>query len=107
MGFTDSQERLSDRVTATYETLLGRAPDSAGLAHWINIFNTGGTTEDINSGFISSTGYYDKAAGTLGGGAAGNPAQWVREAYEDILGRAPKTTEETYWLNFLREPAST
>ncbi len=31
-GFTDSPERLTDRVTATYQTLLGRAPDANGLA---------------------------------------------------------------------------
>ncbi len=103
LGFTASQERLTNRVTATYQTLLGRAPDTNGLTYWINIFNTGGTTEDINSGFAGSVEYYNKANGSLGGGAAGNPAKWIREAYLDVLGRAAQVAEMTYWLSFLNK----
>src|SRR5437870_111349 len=34
LGFTTSQERLRNRVTDTYFTLLGRAPDMFGLNYW-------------------------------------------------------------------------
>ncbi len=71
------------------------------MAYWIGIFNAGGTTEDINSGFVGSVEYYNKASGALGGGAAGNPAQWIREAYLDILFRPAQVSEMAYWLNSL------
>ncbi len=105
LGFTASQERLSDRVVATYETLLGRAPEASGLAYWINVFNAGGTTEDIDAGIVGSFEYYNKPNGPLGGGAAGNPAEWIREAYLDILGRPAQVSEFPYWLNFLNQPS--
>ncbi len=56
---------------------------AGGLAFWVNVFNTGGTTEDINSGFVGSVEYYGKK-----NGSGGNPAKWVREAYLDVLFRA-------------------
>ena len=50
-------ERLRNRVNDTYFTLLERASDANGLAYWIAIFKSGGTTEDINSGFVGSVKY--------------------------------------------------
>jgi hypothetical protein len=98
LGFTTSLERLRDRITNTYFTLLGRAPDTNGLNYWVAIFQAGGTTEDINSGFVGSVEYYNKP-----GGAAGNPAKWVREAYQDILFRAAHVDELAYWLAVLKQ----
>jgi hypothetical protein len=99
LGFATSDERLRDRVTATYWTLLERAPDAAGLNYWVNIFKAGSTTEDINSGFAGSVEYYNKQPGATG--AAGNPALWVREAYLDVLFRPAHVSELAYWLGFL------
>ncbi len=96
LGFTTSLERLQNRVSDTYLTLLERPADDKGLKFWVDVFNAGGTTEDINSGFVGSVEYYNKSLD-----AAGNPARWVREAYLDILFRPAKTAELTYWLNFL------
>ena len=96
LGFTTSLERLQNRVSATYVTLLERPADGDGLKYWVGIFNAGGTTEDINSGFVGSFEYYNKKTG-----AAGNPDRWVREAYLDILFRAAQVSELTYWSNFL------
>jgi hypothetical protein len=96
LGFTTSDERLRDRVTATYLTLLERAPDAAGLNFWVNIFRAGGTTEDINSGFVGSIEYYNEPTG-----AAGNPAKWIREAYLDVLFRPAHMSELAFWQNFL------
>lgn len=70
LGFTTSLERLQNRVSATYLTLLERPADADGLKYWVNVFNSGGTTEDINSGFVGSVEYYNKA-----NGSAGNPAR--------------------------------
>ena len=61
------------------------------------IFQAGGTTEDINSGFVGSPEYYGRA-----GAAAGNPAKWVREAYLDILFRPARSDELAYWLAVLK-----
>ena len=66
------------------------------MKFWVDVIDAGGTTEDINSGFVGSTEYYGKM-----NGAAGNPARWVREAYLDVLFRAAKVDELTYWDNFL------
>ncbi len=96
LGFTTSLERLQNRVSATYLTLLERPADKGGLDYWVHVFNTGGTTEDINSGFVGSVEYYGKM-----NGAAGNPARWVREAYLDVLFRAAKVDELAYCLGFL------
>lgn len=42
-------------VTALYEAFLNRAPDSQGLANWVNALNNGATRDDIARGFASST----------------------------------------------------
>lgn len=97
LGFTASDERLRNRVTDTYRTLLDREPDAPGLAYWIAIFKNGGTTEDINSGFVGSIEYYNKADSS-----AGNPAKWIRDAYLDILFRPASVAEFDYWQRFLK-----
>lgn len=60
------------------------------------MFKAGGTTEDINSGFIGSPEYYNKA-----NRAAGNPATWVRDAYLDILFRPARIDEFEFWFESL------
>lgn len=88
---------MQNRVKDTYRTLLEREADTNGLAYWVAIFKSGGTTEDINSGFVGSNEYYNKS--NRGGG---NPAKWTASAYLDTLFRAAATNEMDYWLAFLK-----
>lgn len=96
LGFTASEERLRNRVGDTYQTLLDRAADNAGLEYWVALFKSGFTTEDIVSGFVGSPEYYNKPDR-----GAGNPANWVRSAYLDVLFRPAARSEFTYWLAVL------
>ena len=43
-----------DYVTALYEAFLNRAPDSQGLANWVNALNNGATRQEVANGFASS-----------------------------------------------------
>ena len=87
-----------ERLRHVDGNLLGRDADTAGLAYWVALFQAGYTTEDINSGFVGSPEYYNKA-----GSSAGNPAKWVREAYLDVLFRAAAVSEFNYWLQVLNQ----
>ncbi|HEV8061784.1 MAG TPA: DUF4214 domain-containing protein, partial [Gemmataceae bacterium] len=96
-GFTASPERESIRITNDYETYLGRQPDQAGLNYWLKAFVTGGATnEDLVAGFVGSDEYY--AATNKGDGSE---ASWIASAYQDILHRAAKPSEITYWESVL------
>ena len=95
LGFTTSEERLRNRVAETYQRLLGRGQDQAGMEYWVAIFKQGLTTEDIVSGFVGSVEYYFKT------NQDGNPARWARSAYLDVLFRPAAIEEFDYWLRFL------
>lgn len=98
LGFTTSDEWLTDRVTALYNDFLGRAPETFGLNYWVNVLKAGGTTEDLNTGFVGSIEYYNNPQG-----ADGNPAVWIQKAYLDILFRPPTVEELNTSLVQLRE----
>jgi hypothetical protein len=76
-----SVERESERVEGDYETYLGRHGDQVG--NYVAGFARGLTNEDILSLFVGSPEYYFR-----GNKGADDPATWVRQAYQDLLGRA-------------------
>jgi hypothetical protein len=77
-------------ITPIYEHYLGRAPDTSGLNYWIGQMQNGLTDEQLEAGFIGSAEYYQHAGGTDVG--------WVDALYSDLLGRAPDTAGQGYWV---------
>jgi hypothetical protein len=60
-GFTGSKEGLSDRIQQTYQRYLHRPADDAGLAYWLIQYHNGAINEDIVTGFIASTEFFNGA----------------------------------------------
>ena len=53
-GLTDTQF-----VTSLYAGLLGRAPDAAGLAYYVDVLTNGGVRSDVALGFVNSDEFAD------------------------------------------------
>jgi len=49
-------------VTSLYLTLLGRSPDSAGLAGWVASMSGGESLQEIQIGFLTSVEYQASGA---------------------------------------------
>lgn len=71
-------------VTGMYNDLLGRAPDSAGLTHWVNSLQSGANPASVALSFAAS---------------AEREAMKVTGDYEDLLGRTPGASEIGSWVN--------
>ena len=46
-GFAASQERESERVAADYLQYLGRGAQTAEIQYWVNVFENGGSNEQV------------------------------------------------------------
>lgn len=77
-------------VKAVYQDVLGRAPDSAGLAYWTGRLVAGTPRQAVSAGFFTSDEFYLKK---------------IREAYQDVLGRGADAGGEQYWLTQMRRGA--
>jgi hypothetical protein len=89
-GFAASAEREAQRINADYQKYLNRVPEAAIVPQWINAFVHGESNEDVTAGFVASQEYFQQHAS--------NNAAWLASAYQDILGRAPNSAEDTAWL---------
>lgn len=81
-------------------TALGRAPDQVGLHNWVQFYVGGESLSDIAAGFLNSVegqGIYGTAAGTS---PTANLA-FLDKVYQNVLGRAPDTAGEQYWVGQL------
>jgi hypothetical protein len=92
-GFAASAEREGQRITADYQTFLGRAPAAEEVASWVNAFAHGLANETVVAGFVGSTEYFQRHAGNL--------AVWLHNAYLDILGRPADDGGFWGWLGVL------
>jgi hypothetical protein len=98
-ALTHSAEYYSDFVTNAYQTYLGRQPDQAGLAGWVQAMQNGLSDEHLEAGLIGSAEYI----ANHGGAGAG----WVIGMYHDLLGRTPSQDEVNAWVNALEYGVST
>jgi hypothetical protein len=73
--YSDQGQNASAWVTALYNDVLGRLPDSAGLAGWNAALQHGASRQIIAQGFVTS---------------AEGRAQTVSAAYQQLLGRSPE-----------------
>jgi hypothetical protein len=96
---THSDEYYTVVITDAYQHYLGRTPDSAGLAYWLDQMKKGQTDEHLEANFIGSTEYIKNH----GGAGAG----WVKGMYQDLLGRTPSQAEIDYWVGRLNAGMST
>jgi hypothetical protein len=98
LTLTHSAEYLDDLIAQAYEHFLGRDPDQTGLAFWLSAMQNGLTLEQLEASFIGSPEYFEHSGGTN--------LLFVDHMYFDLLGRAPDTAGETFWVNALAAGAS-
>ncbi len=53
-----------NQVTELYRTLLGREPDTAGLAYWVGLVNNGLPLDSVRVALMSSQEYQNRTAST-------------------------------------------
>ena len=92
-GFLGSGEFYADSggtpdgfVTALYAKLLGRVPDSGGLAFWISQLSSGATRNAVAAGILSSTEYR---------------TDFVESQYLHLLDRAADAGGLSFWVSQL------
>ncbi|MDZ4779297.1 MAG: S8 family serine peptidase [Planctomycetia bacterium] len=73
-------------VRALYRELLGRDPDSAGLAYWTQQIGGGLSRTQVAKSLSNSPEYRGRQ---------------VDVSFNDLLGRAPTSSERSYWLALL------
>ena len=93
LTLTHSDEFLEEQIEQAYLHFLGRDADDAGMIFWLNMMKGGLTLEQLESQFIGSPEYYEHSGDT--------DLLWVDHMYFDLLGRAPDTAGETFWVNAL------
>jgi hypothetical protein len=71
-------------VDAMYTDLLGRSPDSAGEAYWIQQLGQGVSRASVAYGFAASTE---------------RESERITSDYQHYLGRLPDSTGLSYWLD--------
>ncbi|MCU7836243.1 MAG: DUF4214 domain-containing protein, partial [gamma proteobacterium symbiont of Taylorina sp.] len=47
-------QNTDEKIEYLYQEILGRASDEAGKAHWINVYDNGGSIEQIAGSFVQS-----------------------------------------------------
>lgn len=95
---THSDEYFHDKIDADYQHYLGRDADDSGLAYWTSQLRNGVTDEQLAAFFIGSPEYFEHSGGAN--------LSWVRQMYFDLLGRAPDTAGEVFWVNLLNAGGS-
>ena len=89
--YADSGGTPSGFVTALYTKLLGRAPESGGLAFWENQLSSGAARSAVAAGILSSTEYR---------------SDFVEAQYLHLLGRGADAGGLSYWVAQLAGGAS-
>ena len=96
LGFTDTQEYLTDVVNGMYSNILKRAGETDGVTYWVGQIQNGQTTdEQLAALFLSSDEFYANAGG-------GTDSGWVDALYQSVLGRSPDATGKDAWVNALQ-----
>ncbi|HEV3343815.1 MAG TPA: DUF4214 domain-containing protein [Pirellulales bacterium] len=80
--FTTHQDH-QEYVAATYEDVLGRAPDPGGLAYWAQQLDAGALISSIAAAIGQSAEYYGNFV--------------IKPDYLELLGRAADATGLQYW----------
>lgn len=89
----NSTEQRRFLVRKAYETILDRAPDSAGLDYWSGAIITRFSARELHASFFASPELYERAGGT--------PAGFVDRLYRVILSRPAEPAGSDYWVGRL------
>ena len=82
-------------IARLYDTVLGRLPDTSGLAAWVNILNTGALSlPQVAAAFIAST-EFQTVYGAL------NDTAFITALYNNTLHRAPDAGGLAAWVGQL------
>ena len=81
-----------------YQQLLGRAPKPADDAYWLNVLAAGATHEQVIDNIVISPEYVSKLPS--------QPAAWVDQVYQQLLGRHAAAADLNYWMGVLNARAS-
>src|SRR5581483_61458 len=91
LDLANSPEWLTGIITDFYKNTLNRAPDSGGLAFWINQIQTGKqTVATTAANFYGSAEYFQKTANS-------SFTTWVTDLYSALLGRQPDQSGLAFW----------
>ena len=110
-GFNDalatSQEAQIDvaPIVDLY-TVLGRAPDQAGLQHWVGVYETGAPLSVIAGGFLESS-EGQQIYGSPVVTNASSDAAFVNRAFREVLGRPADPGGFALYTNALQVGAIT
>jgi hypothetical protein len=89
-GIRNSPEHFTQEVTEFYLTLLGRAPDAAGLQNWVQQLEGGMREEQMAFDFLNAPEYLSQG-----------DKHFVDAMYLSLLGRTFDPAGEASWLNAL------
>lgn len=79
----------NDRITRLYRAALGREPDIAGHAYWVDQIDNGASLLGLTRSLMSSEEAQNRSTG--------DP---LRDAYLWALGREPDTSGYDYWSRY-------
>jgi hypothetical protein len=88
-GGTLTNAEATTEVTDLYETLLGREPDAAGEASFVNALEQGASFTSVVSVFLNSAEY---------AGIYPDPTDFVASLYTNVLGRVGGPGEVAGWV---------
>jgi hypothetical protein len=92
-GFAAGGERESQRVVADYQQYLRRSASASEIQYWVNVFENGGSNEQVIAGFVSSQEYFQDHGNNI--------VDWLFVDYRATLQRQPDTGGYQYWLTQL------
>ncbi len=92
----------SGRMFRLYNASFKRLPDPDGLAYWIDNFSSGrNTIRVVASSFLGSAEFAERYGSNV------TDEKFMNTLYQNVLGRAPDTSELNYWLGQLSSAAET
>lgn len=84
------------QVLRLYQAALGRAPDAGGLAFWSDALQNGASPRALAASFLGGPEFQSRFPD-----AQQNADGFVRQLYQNVLGRAPDAGGQTYWSGLL------
>ena len=80
-------------VVRLYQAALGRSPDGPGLAFWAGNLQAGVPLSQLAASFLTSPEFL----GRFPAAASGTAEAFVRQIYQNVLGREPDAGGLTFW----------
>lgn len=84
-----------DQIVRLYQAIFGRTPDAAGLAFWLDRYQTGSSLAEITAAMAESSEFTSRY------GTNPSNAELVDALYQNVLGRAGDSEGRAYWISNL------